>query len=394
MSNPQSQPSNDSGLPAATLTLQRYCGYKGLLQLNERWLDLVRSLHRPHFNHHPAWFRAHFERSDARDDAIDFFAVSRGAFLVAVFPFSRRLHHGFLRRAGLPFHQSIFITDCCIADSEDKAEVWQFFKQAAQAIPGGGWDVFLAAGGGHLTTSHMYGCLETTGPLRIRSPHGSTCGFLDIQPYDEIQRDLKPRFRSNLRRSHKLLATRGTPRFVPHTDPAAVSDAFECFVQLELSGWKGNPSASKAGYSGPSAIGLSDWKYRFFKRLIADMAEYGHTEICLLYAGEHLVGGLISLTMNSTAYLMKITYDETAREISAGHLLIENALQRWADRGDIETISLLSTYPWLRSWNPRPETYYSIVDFRPTLGGIASCIRRRLGDGLQKLKAGRETESG
>jgi len=48
----------------------------------------------------------------------------------------------------------------------------------------------------------------------------------------------------------------------------------------------------------------------------------------------------------------------------------------------------------LRSWNPCPETYYSIVDFRPTLGGIASCIRHRLGDGLQKLKTGRETESG
>ena len=394
MPNPQSQPSNDPDSFAATLTLQRYCGYDGLLQLSERWLELVRSLLRPHFSHHPAWFRAHFERSDARDDKIDFFAVSRGESLVAVFPVSRKVHHGILRHAGLPFGHTIFMTDCCIADREDKGEIWQFFKQAAQAIPGCGWDVFLAAGGGHLTTSHMHGCLETAGPLRIRTPHADACGFLDVRPYDEIQRELKPKFRSNLRRSHTLLAARGTPRFVVHTQPQAVGDAFERFVQLELAGWKGKPNAPRPDYAAPSAVGLYDWKHRFFKRLLEDMAEYGHAEICLLYAGDHLIGGLISLIMNSTAYLMKLTYDETAREVSAGHLLIENALQRWAERGEIETISLLSNYLWLRSWNPRTETYSNLFDFRPTVGGIAGCIRHRLGDGLQKLGAGHETKGG
>lgn len=390
-----------AGESHAALRMEEHHGYAGLVAIEANWLKLIEGQSACSLYQHPAWFRAHYEglgelaQSAAQSAAhspdespvdadITFFSVYRDNLLVAIFPIQWRRRSGLLRHAGMPHAQGMSRADCCVAEHEDKPMLWQ---HVWQQIATKNWDVFVIAGDGITSDAHIFECLNTAQLARRQiSANGLRCGLLDVKPYEEILAGLKKKFRSNLRRSHTQLNKLGEASFDVYQEGQSLTDAFDAFVALEMSGWKGASTVQKDGYNAGAAIGNYDWKYRFYLSLVTQLGARGCAEICLLTVEDRVIGGQISFMMGNTYYIMKTAYDEQARSVSAGHLMIANTLQRCHDK-DIGLINLISDYEWVRTWNPRYEPYYRIDQFSPTLRGHIGWLRHRLRGGVPERKS-------
>ena len=381
---------NQDSATESALHIDLHHGYAGLLALKEEWLTLLSGLSQFNLYQHPAWFQAHFEgRNDPEqshqvDADIAFFAAYRKSQLVGVFPTQWRRRSGLLRHAGLPHAQGMSRTDCCVSEAEDRAALWQ---QVWQQVANRNWDVYVVAGDGITADAHMFECMDNTPPgQREISPIGLRCGFLDVKPYAEIQAGLKKKFRSNLRRAQTQLDKLGSASFEVHRAGDSLLSAFDAFVALEMAGWKGSATSAKQGYNAGAAIGLYEWKHRFYQTLVSELGAHGCAEVCLLRVDERIIGGQISFPLGDTFYIMKTAYDESARSVSAGHLMIANTLQRCSE-ARFRQINLVSDYDWVRGWNPRYESYYRIDQFNHTLRGRVGWLRHKIRGGVPPRKS-------
>jgi CelD/BcsL family acetyltransferase involved in cellulose biosynthesis len=359
------------------LSIQTHRDRAGFDHIRDDWLALMADVSRQSFNHHPVWFDAYFNCDPDQPVELEFRCVYRDQILVALFPLTR--HRGRLvTRARLPVNQWIYTTDCVVSDRENKQELWRFVCRES-ARTGDGWDLFTVGADGSLATSHIFACMPQPGPLVSLRPRVERCTVIDVIDYDVAIQGLKKKFRSNLNRGKRRLNEKGGMEFRRVTDPAGLDQAFTEFVELELDGWKGQEGEPKEGYPTPSAIGLYDWKERFYRNVVNGFGKLGATEICLLSIDGRTIGAQITVVLNQVSYLLKTTYDESVEGASPGQLLIDYLFQQYAREGNVREINLITDYPYFRHWNPRHLTYYRLQQFSRSPRGLLARVRTGLG---------------
>ncbi len=320
------------------------------------------SIARQSFYHHPAWFSAFFARRPGGNEDVELCAIYRGDSLIAVLPLTWTRYGGGFVRASLAQGECLYMPDCAIADSEDKAALWQFLRRSM------GWDVFSVRE--TLATSTIAQCMALENRFtRVTRPSGR-CAVIDIIPHDAALRALKKKFRGNLNNARHRLAAQDQVEFLRITATDELDGAFADFVELEQSGWKGNIERPRKNHTTPAAIGLKQTKLNFYQAVVREFGRCGAIEICLLRVKGRTVGGQILLCLNNVSYLLKTAFDEGAREFSPGHLLVDHTLERYSRGGKVRELNLISDYDWFRPWNPRYVDYLSVHDFRHGVGGL------------------------
>ncbi len=127
-----------------------------------------------------------------------------------------------------------------------------------------------------------------------------------------LERSLSAHKLKELRRIGRRLADRGALMFTAATEPAAVSAAFDDFLALEASGWKGRAQTAAAGHA---EIG------NFMRTALCALAAEGKAAINRMLVDGRAIAVAITLRSGDCAWFWKIAYDEQFARYSPGVML-------------------------------------------------------------------------
>lgn len=354
------------------LSVRQYIGKEGYAEIRDSWSELMCSITDQYFYHHPAWFCAYFEQPDCKDD-IYFRCVFDGSRLIAVCPLVFESRYGnFLREGALPNRDVLYMPDIAVADSADLAAVWEKLSSPGYQVKSGTWDYFNARS--VLETSTITRSLRASTTHAISEATVSRCAVVDVIDYDAAIKGLRKKFRGNLNNAKNRLAKQKGVKFLRVTETSEIASAYDEYVALEQSGWKGDLTNRRAGYPAPAAIGLRKSKYVFYKSALREFSKSNSVQINLLKVDGKIVGAQIHVVLNARSFLLKTAFSEETKELSPGHVLLDFAFRHYAESGTVKEMCFITDYEWFKYWNPRYVSYLNIKAFRKTLKGQAASL--------------------
>ena len=172
------------------------------------------------------------------------------------------------------------------------------------------------------------------------------------------------KLRRNLRRLRKQMSETGTLRVESVCEPAQLQDAYQHFLNVEASGWKG------ASIDSTAIAANADLK-AFYHALLSPETAGLQPEINLLWCDEHCVAAQFGMRTGNTLSLLKIGYDEAYARFSPGYLLLETILGDAHSR-DVTTLSLVTSPPWAERWHPVTVPVWQLNHYNNSPLGVAA----------------------
>ncbi|TYC53633.1 GNAT family N-acetyltransferase [Rhodobacterales bacterium] len=156
------------------------------------------------------------------------------------------------------------------------------------------------------------------GRIAVASVSERACHDAGALGEDQFENALSGKKRKEMRRLLRRLADHGEARF-DSVEGAAAAEAFEAFLKLEASGWKGRGGSALASREGTG----------IFSRAVVDaLAAAGRIRIDQLWAGETLVAALVLIIDAGNVFAWKIAFDEAFARYSPGSQLALEAFRR------------------------------------------------------------------
>jgi hypothetical protein len=260
------------------------------------------------------------------------------------------------RATTLGLHSHLALFDFPLAPDADPAAVGAALLRALRARPGSwtvlSWPRLMA-------TSHAARVARA-----LRAPAaciwaGHPCNTFDTaRPFASLQEGLSKKFRSNLRWCRRRLADEAPLRVCHAREEGRLGPAFEEFLRIEASGWKGRAGAGSAVALAPGARG-------FYEALLAQHGPGFESDIALLSCGEQVVAAEFLLRAARWQHVYKIGYAESQARYSPGHLLFESVLERACADPGTDRVSLVTDEAWQSVWQPIAEPTVHVVALRP-----------------------------
>jgi CelD/BcsL family acetyltransferase involved in cellulose biosynthesis len=137
----------------------------------------------------------------------------------------------------------------------------------------------------------------------------------DLDGKQYLEKALSSSSRKKLRQHRRRLAERGALEFRIAAEPDAVRQAFEEFLTLEASGWKGKQGTALSSHEADAA---------FARAMVGTLASHGDASVHALYLDGRPVSMQIVLRAGPAAFTWKTAYDEAFHHVSPGALLLED----------------------------------------------------------------------
>ncbi len=126
--------------------------------------------------------------------------------------------------------------------------------------------------------------------------------------------------RRELDRQLRRLCETGSVSFMPARTPSEIDAAFNMFIALEASGWKGRKG---------TALRRRDSILRFARAAVQRLAQKEQAAIDVIRLGDRPIAALIRLEHGGLSIPWKIAYDEEFAAFSPGKQLMCDATRRW-----------------------------------------------------------------
>jgi CelD/BcsL family acetyltransferase involved in cellulose biosynthesis len=186
--------------------------------------------------------------------------------------------------------------------------------------------------------------------------------------------------RKKLRQDWNRLSAGGVADYVNDRSPAAVAAAFEAFLDLEMSSWKG-----EAG----SALLCNDRDTAFTRRFITGLAAEGSASVALLRVDGTAIAAQVLLYCGRRAYTWKIAFSAGYSKYSPGALLVDKVAEELF-AGDIDSIESCSPEGGFMAqmWDGRRKTVDCLVSIagRPSFALAAIQTHDRLRSAVKEFR--------
>jgi CelD/BcsL family acetyltransferase involved in cellulose biosynthesis len=332
-----------------TFRVSEVRGLAGLEELHAPWEALLaRARIRPHFLEH-AWCLASLRHASVDPETLRFLIVEDGAGVVqAIIPLEPRIER--IRRKRVPvlallgansdriLRHSYAADFPCASGREE--EVLRSVIRYLGSRPESPCLLLLARVG---PGSSALGALPTA--LRVVQRVGGFNVIGTDRPYPDLLASLGKNFRGNLRKARNKLQAEVAPTFHLTTGGVAHEDAFESFLRVEASGWKGAAGTA-------SAAQLSPELGRFLREVILGPMADGRAQVHALEADGQCIAAQLCLAGGGELTILKTAYDERFSRYSPGQLLLEKVLQQACDDPDTARVNLVTDMAWHRDWRP------------------------------------------
>ena len=331
-----------------------HAGYDGFLSCERAWRELTAEAHSLRFFNAYDWYAAFFTHLRPADEPLGVIELQHGDRCVGLFPYHRqRIRKGGieLKVLCLPASPHLILADAVLSDTvEARAAIRAIRRCLAQE--GIGWHALLLPN--VREDSHAMRLAHTLGGRAIVRPAGGSRYFDATRPYAELSGRFAGQLRKNLRKGMKRLEQSGAVEFLCiRSGDARMPWAFEGFLALEASGWKGEAGTG-------SAIALNEGIASFYRDLIRADGKELRAEINLLCLKGAPIAGQFATVCRSHRSIHKIAYDESFEHASPGTVLMARALEHSCEDEAIESLSLVTDMPWMRDWNASRATVYEV----------------------------------
>lgn len=363
----------------ATVTVELHSGIEGLQQLREPWQQVLAGMPQRRYYHSWEWWRAAVPTLLPEPATALFFLLRSNGEPVAVIPTQYRTRTWFglpRRELGFPCHPHLPLQDILCRADEDAGALLLQWQRAVREEFGLRIDVldFGQAPGDSVIAGALAGAM-------VERRAAPPCNLLSCEvPFEQMLAGFSNNFRANLRKANNRWSKAEQPSCVSAEEGQALERAFEDFLRIEASGWKG-----KMG----TAIALDPCLRAFYQSLLTQLAPQRRVRItCLATAGE-AIAAVFCVMDADTLHLLKIAYDEDWGRYSPGTLLLERVLRECAESGRVRTISLVTDAAWHREWKPLPTPVLDLRRYQATplgyLGWYETRLRRQLRGPVRRL---------
>ena len=163
--------------------------------------------------------------------------------------------------------------------------------------------------------------------------------------YDLATQAMSGTFKRNLRRLSRRAEESAPLRFQSYRRPGELDQAFEIFLEIEASGWKGSTGTVSAIRCRPAALA-------FYTGLVREFALRDACVINLLWHGEQPVAGQFCLKFGKVLNVLKIGFSDAHASFAPGNLLLDRAIRQACDDVETYTLSLVNEPSWARNFKP------------------------------------------
>jgi hypothetical protein len=346
------------------LSISVYPGMEGLEHLRTPWRDVVAGMTRRHFFHLWEWYYSYLKCLAGNPNRLLFFLVTRGKTPLAILPLQFTpisLGGVRLRALTFPAHDHLLLWDliCC-----REAHNLPLFELLGRHLRNErqSWDLIQLP---HLLQDACaLQVLDNYPPSKWLLKSEERCDFIDTTvSHDHFLSGLSKNFRKNLKRARQNLDELPRVQFSITSSGPELDRAFEAFLDVEASGWKGS------GGSG-TAIRLDPALRCFYHTLAHTLCASGQVSIHTLTADGNCIAAQFCLRLDRTAYILKIGYDEDYRRCAPGNLLKDFFIRQSMAEGSIREINLITDAEWHRDWKVQSYAKSRAYIFNTTPAGL------------------------
>ncbi|MDO6460120.1 GNAT family N-acetyltransferase [Granulosicoccaceae sp. 1_MG-2023] len=306
-------------------------GREALNALRPAWLELLERRRGYAFYHHPQWFGA--LNDHLLGDELVVAQLWCDGKLQVLAPL---ISHGAM--LSNPRHEHIVLSDWVIADALPVTTLLRYLPDMLEAAGGGRWTRLALHD--FVSAELVHGGLSA--PADAPAPLLSTLRTTRTSAWFDCRQDATPvpgKMRRNLRRLRKKC---GEVSVTVADTPETLAGAYQEFLRIEASGWKGDKK---------TAIARDEDLRRFYEALQVRTAGLG-AEIHILHLDGQAVAAQLTLRSGGLLSLLKIGFDEAYAQVSPGSILLEETLTRAQADPATESVSLVTNPPWAERWHP------------------------------------------
>jgi hypothetical protein len=361
------------------LRFELFAGSAGLDRAKTDWKRLTAAYPDPGYVHLWEWHRAYLSALARRAEDARYGVFYDGSDPVAIFPLQR----GVTTVAGvslpafvLPHHDHLHYADVIVRPEYRRRPLLAALERELTSRDEA-FDVFVL--GPVLADSATSALVASEARVLSSSQTIGRSDALETKPYEQFLDGLSKNFRGSLRKARNKLAKHGAAVHVPATSTSdELPDAFEQFLVLEASGWKGRSGTG-------TAIALDPALRSFYGQLVERLGPTGAVEINVLVLDTQPIAAQLAITSGRRCYVLKIAYDETHAALAPGNMLLERLLQKYGDHAEIRHVDLVSSAAWHTSWNPIVRDLHSHLVFRRTARGLLAWSALRSKEPLRRI---------
>lgn len=331
----------------AGVDFQAYQGFEGLERLASEWAILAESMPDARFNHFPAWYRAHLVSRRSDPASIWFIAAHRDGQLAAVFPLqlqNRRVKILRPRFLGTIDDDELQLSDFVFAQTANNADLLYEMTRWLRAQRTLRWDLLrmlkIPEDSSFAYAARARLARPTAAVRYDASAHFDTSGT-----YEQATRAMSSKFKSNLRRRARLAESTAALRFQSYRLPDELDQAFDLFLEIEASGWKGSSGTSSAINCRPEVLA-------FYTALLREFGARDECIINVLWHGEQAIAGQFGLRIGRTIHILKVGYRDGYSLLAPGILLQERTIRHACEEPEIDVLSMVNDPYWARSFRP------------------------------------------
>lgn len=322
-------------------------GLRGLERLAPEWTALVESMPAARFNHFPGWYRAHLSSHRSDPQSFWFIAAYRGQQLVAIFPLQLQRRRVKILRPkflGTIDDDELQLSDFVFAQVESNSNLLYEMTGWLRTQRTLRWDLL------RMLKIPDDSSFAYAGRTRLPSPTVATrydgSAYFDTSgSYEHATRAMSSKFRSNLRRRARLAESSAGLRFQSYRRRDEIDQAFDTFLDIEASGWKGPAGTSSAIRCRPEVLA-------FYTALVREFGADDECVINLLWYGEQAIAGQFGLRIGRTLHILKVGYRDGHSLLAPGILLLERTIRHACEDPGIDVLSMVNEPYWAKSFKP------------------------------------------
>ena len=355
-------------IPAAgAFTFEPHQGLQGLEDLSGEWHRLLAAIPEVKFNHVPGWYRAYLKSGECDPARVWFIAVYRHGQLVAICPLQFQSHHIRLLRPrflGTVGGDELQLSDFVCARSTDNGLLRYELTRWLRAQRKFRWDVLRLAKVSE--DSALGSAVQARLPGLGLAVHYDDSAYFDTRgSYEQATRAMTSKMRSNLRRRARLAESSAPLRFESCRQPADVQRAFDIFLDIESSGWKGPTGTRTSIRCKPSALA-------FYTHLVREFSTRNACVIQLLWHGDQAIAGQLGLHLGRTLYVLKVGHRDSNPTLAPGILLQDQTIRHACGLPDVDVLSMVNNPRWLHSFKPNTVKVWLYCAPNRTVRGVLS----------------------
>lgn len=214
---------------------------------------------------------------------------------------------------------------------------------------------------------------DTVNPTWLKTISRESAWF-DLQSDDPAP---PGKLRRNLERLHRKLMSTGTVD-TQFLEGDAAKMAFDTFLKIEASGWKGTEGTD-------TAIAQSPKLTEFYRKLLEPEHPGLTPVINQLTVNHEVIAVQLALRTGQCTYILKIGYLEAYAQYAPGLLLINAVITQARDNGQTR-LSLVTNPPWSIRWHPNIQPVWRLSCHRTQAAAIRAKTVLELKQTYKNLK--------